>query len=89
MSSEKTDHERERLLELAARLQRKVDGDPHFTPEDLATINEMLKAWRGWAALGRTMRWIIITLGLLAAGLTSWNAIVAAVKAWFKASIMS
>jgi hypothetical protein len=74
--------EADRLLN---RLEQHLEMDPNFSESDLAALHEMTQAWRGWIALGRGAKWVIVSLGLIAAAVTSWGILASVVKDWFKA----
>lgn len=74
-----TPEESERLLsKVEALTERQAD----FSPSEIAALQEMMQAWRGWVALGRGAKWIITALGLIAAAVASWSVIARAVKDW-------
>lgn len=67
---------------LLERVERLVDKAPEFSAQDLVAMHEMLQAWRGWVALGRGAKWIITTLGLVAAAIASWAVLSKTLKEW-------
>ena len=73
--------ETNRLLE---KLERKLESAPDFTPSDMAALHEMVQAWRGWVALGRSAKWIITSLGLIAAAVASWGVLAGRLKDWMQ-----
>lgn len=77
-------HDKKETEALLDKLESHLEEDPSFTSSEIAVIREMVNAWRGWQALGRLAKWIIVTLGLIAAGVASWSALVANFKDWMK-----
>ena len=73
--------ETNRLLE---KLERKLESAPDFTASDMAALHEMVQAWRGWVALGRSAKWIITSLGLVAAAVASWGVLAGRLKDWMQ-----
>ena len=71
--------ETNRLLE---KLERHLEKDTDFSTSDMAALDEMLKAWKGWVALGRGAKWLITALGLIAAGIASWSVLASSIKDW-------
>lgn len=72
----------EREAEILARLADKADADPSFTPDEVKVLRELIAAFRGWRAFGRGVKVIVVALGLVAAGLTAYDAIMDRVRAW-------
>ena len=70
-----------RLLE---KLERKLEAAPDFSESDIAALHEMVQAWRGWVALGRSAKWIITSLGLVAAAVASWGVLAGRLKDWMQ-----
>ena len=73
--------ETNRLLE---KLEAHLSADPEFSSSDMMALHEMLQAWKGWVALGRGAKWIITTLGLLAAAIASWSVLASTIKEWLR-----
>lgn len=73
--------ETNRLLE---KLERKFEAAPDFSDSDVAALHEMVQAWRGWVALGRSAKWIITALGLVAAAVASWGVLAGRIKDWMQ-----
>ena len=73
--------EAQRLLE---KLEAHLNKAPDFTSSDMAALHEMLQAWKGWVALGRGAKWIITTLGLIAAAIASWAVLASTIKDWLR-----
>lgn len=76
-----TKEETDRLLAL---LEKHIAEAPEFSRSDNIAIHEMLQAWRGWVSLGRGAKWIITTLGLIAAAIASWGVFASSIKDWIK-----
>lgn len=70
--------------QLLEKLEEHLSKDPDFSNSDLEALREMLQAWRGWVALGRGAKWIITTLGLIAAAIASWSVLASTVREWLK-----
>lgn len=78
------DLDKEQMTALVKKAQEVLDKQPDFSESDLATLHQMLNAWKGWVALGRAARWVIVTLGMAAAAVASWSTLTKAVKAWMQ-----
>lgn len=74
-SPEETDRLLSKVEQLATRA-------PDFSESDMAALNDMVQAWRGWLSLGRFFKWAITGLGLLAAAVASYQVLIKAVKDW-------
>lgn len=57
--------------QLIRKLEAYLEAAPEFAPSEIATIHEMVQAWRGLQALGKAGRWVVIALGLLAGALAA------------------
>ena len=75
-------YNQQQIEDLLEKVEGLLSHDKKFSDSDLAAIDEMLKAWRAWTALGRGAKWVITALGLLAALLASMSAISKAIKDW-------
>jgi hypothetical protein len=64
-------------------LTRKVAAAPGLTPEEVQIIREALAAYRGWQAMGRAGKALVVLLGTIAAGIAAWNMIVANLRVWW------
>jgi len=66
--------------ELIRKLEAHIEAAPEFSASEIAAIHEMVAAWRGFQVLGKASRWIIITLGLIAGGLTAASALSSSIR---------
>ena len=73
--------EAQRLLE---KLESHLNKAPDFTSSDMAALHELVQAWKGWVALGRGAKWLITTLGLVAAAIASWAVLASTIKDWLR-----
>jgi hypothetical protein len=53
-----------------------------FTEEEVQTIKLLVPAVQAMRAFGKGFRIIVVTLGLVAAGMAAWDQIVTRIKAW-------
>ena len=70
--------------ELIRKLEEHLQAAPEFSASEIGAIHEMAAAWRGLQALGKAGRWIIVTLGLIAGGLTAASVLSDSVKTGLK-----
>lgn len=72
----------------AEALQRLLAHAPAagLSGDDVKVLREVIKAFEGWRALGRGMRLLVVTLGLVAAGIAAWDVIAEKVRAWLSGS---
>lgn len=64
------------------RLGRCVQHDPQFSEQEVALIHEVLRAYRGWKALGWATKWVTMSLAGLAGALMAWKTIADEVRKW-------
>ena len=76
------DDRTEAELALLRRLETAAAGSSQFTADEVAMIREAIKAYEGFRAFGRGARFVVVALGLLAAGIAAWETIATRVKAW-------
>jgi hypothetical protein len=72
------DREQEILDKLVARAKT----DPQFTAEEEKVLKELIDAFRGWRSFGRFAKLIVITLGMLAASIAAYDAILERIRQW-------
>lgn len=77
-----TDDKTAREAEVLERFAQRAQDDPQFTDEEAKVLRQVMDAYRGWQAFGRGVRVIVVALGLVAAGLTAYDAIMDRVRAW-------
>ena len=70
--------------DLIRKLEAHLEAAPDFSESEIGAIHEMVQAWRGFQALGRAGRWVIITLGLLAGALAAASSLSTSIKAGLK-----
>ena len=75
-------YDKQTVDQLIKKLEEHVEHEPDFSASETAALKAMANAWKGWQILGRGMKWLIVGLGLVAAGVTSINVLVAAWKSW-------
>ena len=68
----------------AAALRKLLERAPAagLTEAEVAALRDVVMAFEGWRALGRATRFLVVTLGLIAAGIAAWDAVVERVRAW-------
>lgn len=66
------------------RLEACVAGDPCFSPSDAAVIHDMIAAYRGWQALGKATKWIILVLAAISGAVVALNNLTDGVAKWFR-----
>lgn len=71
-------YDKETVDILIKKLEKFTDEDSDFSPSEVQALKSMANAWKGWQILGRGTKWLIVALGLLAAGITSINVLLAA-----------
>ena len=68
----------------AAALRKLLERAPAagLTEAEVAALRDVVRAFEGWRSLGRATRFLVVTLGLIAAGIAAWDAVVERVRAW-------
>ena len=68
----------------AAALRKLLERAPAagLTEAEVAALRDLVRAFEGWRALGRATRFLVVALGLIAAGIAAWDAVVERVRAW-------
>lgn len=64
------------------RVLERVRSDPQFGAEDEEALRILIKAYRGWAALGWFGKWVIYLLAAVAGAITAYKTVAEAVRAW-------
>ena len=77
--SEWTDKE---LLALR-RLIAKAETDPDFSQDDIAALQQMADAFKGFQYFGRFAKWVVFLLAAMAGGIAAWEQVTAKLRAWF------
>jgi hypothetical protein len=69
-------------------LQRLLRAAPAagLSGADVDALREIIKAFEGWRALGRGVRFLVVTLGIVAAGIAAWETIAGKVRSWLTGS---
>ena len=72
----------------AEALQRILEAAPAagLSESDVRVLREVIAAFEGWRALGRGVRLLVVTLGLVAAAIAAWDVIAGKVRAWVTGS---
>ncbi len=70
--------------DLIRKLEDHLQAESDFTTEEIKAIHEMAQAWRGIQLLGKASRWIIVALGLVAAGVTAASVLSTTIRAGLK-----
>jgi hypothetical protein len=72
----------------AEALQRLLRAAPAagLSAADVDALREIIKAFEGWRALGRGVRFLVVTLGIVAAGIAAWETIAGKVRSWLTGS---
>lgn len=78
MTSSWADREQEILNKLIERAKT----DPQFTEEEEKVLKDLIEAFRGWRSFGRGLKLIVISLGMLAAALAAYDAILERTRQW-------
>lgn len=68
--------------DLITRIEKKADCDPEFTDEEREIIHKMIKAYRGWIALGWGFKWVTMVLAGLAGAIAAYKTIIEEVRKW-------
>lgn len=68
--------------DLITKIERKADCDPEFTEDERRIIHEIIKAYRGWRALGWAFKWVTMTLAGIAGLIVAYKAIIEEVRKW-------
>ena len=68
----------------AEALRRLLDAAPAagLSESDVRVLREVIAAFEGWRALGRGVRLLVVTLGLIAAAIAAWDVIAGKARAW-------
>ena len=68
----------------AAALRKLLERAPAagLTDAEVAVLRDVVRAFEGWRALGRATRFLVVTLGLVAAAFAAWDAVVERVRVW-------
>jgi hypothetical protein len=66
--------------DLMRRHEEWLKEHPQLDPEEHKIVLEVVDAWRGWKAIGRIVRVVVVILGTLAATSVAWDQLVAKVK---------
>ncbi len=53
---------------------------PQLDPEEHKIVLEVVDAWRGWKAIGRVLRWLVLGLGTAAAAVVALDQLAAKLK---------
>jgi len=77
-------YDKEAADTLLEKLEEHLKKDPDFNASELKALHQMVEAWKGWQALGRAAKWLIVTLGMIAAAVASWSTIAAGIRDLFK-----
>lgn len=67
--------------DLIRKVEEHICSGP-FTETEMAAFREMVQAWRGLLILGKAAKWVIVSLGLIAALVASLGAIREALRGW-------
>jgi hypothetical protein len=67
--------------DLMRRHEEWLKDHPQLDLEEHKIVLEVVDAWRGWKALGRGLRVVVVLLGTLAATSLAWDQLVAKIKA--------
>lgn len=78
MTSSWADREQEILNKLVERAKT----DPQFTAEEEKVLKDLIEAFRGWRSFGRGLKLIVISLGMLAAALAAYDALLERTRQW-------
>lgn len=78
MTSSWADREQEILNKLIERAKT----DPQFTEEEEKVLKDLIEAFRGWRSFGRGLKLIVISLGMLAAALAAYDALLERTRQW-------
>jgi hypothetical protein len=72
----------------AEALQRLLRAAPAagLSGADVDALREIIKAFEGLRALGRGVRFLVVTLGIVAAGIAAWETIAGKVRSWLTGS---
>lgn len=63
-----------------AVIEKKINKSPEITLEDMKTIHDMIKVYRGIISLGSAAKFIVFILATIAAGVTAWATILERIK---------
>lgn len=66
------------------KLEAHLAKAPDFSASEVAELHKMIDAFRGWQQLGRAAKWLIVTLGLIAGGLTAATVLAGNVRSVLK-----
>jgi len=70
------------MADALKKLEHVTQRDPEFSPEDRLLIQEMVAAYRGWLALGKAAKFLIVGLAAVAGAVTAYNIILNGVRSW-------
>jgi hypothetical protein len=73
----------QREAQLLERLLARVKADPQFDDAEAEALRVLIKAYRGWSALGWFAKWFIYLLAATAGAITAWRTITEGVRQWF------
>lgn len=68
--------------DLIAKVEQHLYAADDFSETETAALREIVQAWRGLVILGKTAKWVIVSLGLVAAFVASMGAIRDALRGW-------
>ena len=64
------------------RLEQIVQGMPQFTADEQALVRQVLEAYRGWQALGKAAKMLIVLLAGVSALVVGLGHLKAVLKVW-------
>lgn len=68
--------------DLITKIERKAACDPQFNEEERQIIHDIIRAYRGWRALGWAFKWITMVLAAIAGAIVAYKAIIEEVRKW-------
>jgi hypothetical protein len=74
-----------RESELLKKLVEKAPA-AGFSADEVALLRQVLDAYRGWAALGRATRFLVVSLALVAAAVAAWETLIGKLRTWLVGS---
>ena len=63
-------------------IERKSREDPYFTVVEREMLREIIRVYRGWAFFVKVLKGGVVVLGVIAAGVASYRAVISEVKRW-------
>lgn len=82
--SERQSKSRINSTDTLEKLEEYIERTPQFSDEDVILIHQMVAAFRGWQALGKATKWVLLSLAAISGLVTALINIRDSIKLWLQ-----